>query len=205
MASFQTQGHLVDEAHEVTQEVMSRYHQGLADCGTTVAILMYWADEESDRPAMMDRGMKVRAKIENTPLKYRKLGVADLQLSIDADWWQMATRPQQEALIDHELSHREPKVDDEGAVQRDDAERPRFERVPHDHEIGTFTSVVQHYGEASSELELMREFDQHRSQQWLFADMAVEDEDDDEDEDAKTLAMDRRAAAGHVRRAAVAR
>jgi hypothetical protein len=204
MASFQTQGPLVDEAQEVTQEVMSRYHQGLADCGTTVAILMYWADEESDRPAMMDRGLKIRAKIENTPLKYRKLGVADLQISIDADWWQMATRPQQEALLDHELAHREPKVDDEGAVVRDDADRPKFERVPHDFQVGTFASVVQHYGEASSELELVREFDQHRSQQWLFDDLAVEHEED-EDEDARTLAMDRRAAAGHERRAAVAR
>ena len=114
----------------------------------------------------------------------------------------MATRPQQEALLDHELAHREPKVDDEGAVQRDDAERPKLQSVPHDHLIGTFTSVVQHYGEASSELELMREFDQHRSQQWLFADMEVEDEDDDPD--AQTLAMDRRQAAGHARRAAVA-
>lgn len=203
MAIFETRGPLVDEAQEVVQEVMGKYHQGLADCGTTVAVLMYYADEESDRPAIVEHGYKVRAKIENTPLRYRKLGVPDLQISIDADWWQMATRPQQEALLDHELSHREPKVDEEGAVQRDDADRPKFERVPHDHQIGTFTSVVQHYGEASSELELMREFDQHRSQQWLFADMAVEDEEDDED--ARTLAMDRRAAAGHVRRAAVAR
>jgi hypothetical protein len=202
MAIFQTTGPLVDEAQEVTQEVMAKYHQGLADCGTTVAILMHYADEESDKPAITERGYKVRAKIENTPLKYRKLGVADLQISIDADWWQMATRPQQEALLDHELNHRTPKVDDEGAVQRDDADRPKFERVPHDYQIGCFTSVVQHYGEASSELELMREFDQHRSQQWLFADMEVEEEDDDED--ARTLAIDRRQAAGHVRRAAVA-
>ena len=86
MATFQTQGPLVNEAQEVTQEVMAKHHQGLADCGTTVAVLMYYADEESDLPAMTDRGMKVRAKIANTPLKYRKLGVADLQISIDADW-----------------------------------------------------------------------------------------------------------------------
>lgn len=202
MPSFSTKGPLVDEAQEVTQEVMAKYHQGLADCETTVAILMYYPDEESDRPAMTERGYKIRAKIENTPLRYRKLGVADLQISIDADWWQMATRPQQEALIDHELSHRVPKVDDKGAVKRDDAERPMFERVPHDHQIGTFTSVVQHYGEASSELELIREFDEHRTQQWLFAECEPEEEDEPEDDDVATLAMDRREAAKTVRRMA---
>lgn len=202
MPKFYTKGPLVDEAQEVVQDVMQKYHQGLADCGATVAILMYYADEESDKPAMTERGYRIRAKIENTPLKYRKLGVQDLQISIDADWWQMATRPQQEALIDHELSHREPKVDEDGGVVRDDAERPKFERVPHDHQIGTFTSVVQHYGEASSELELMREFDEHRRQQWLFADMEPEDEEPDEDDDVATLAMDRREAAKITRRMA---
>ena len=201
MPNFSSRGPLVDEAQEVTQEVMAKYHQGLADCGSTVAILMYYADEESDKPALQDRGRKIRAKIENTPLKYLKLGVPDLQISIDADWWQMATRPQQEALIDHELSHREPKVDEEGAVQRDDAERPKFERVPHDHEVGCFTSVVQHYGEASSELEIMREFDEHRRQQWLFAECEPE-EDEPEDDDVATLAMDRREAQKISRRMA---
>ena len=114
----------------------------------------------------------------------------------------MATRPQQEALLDHELAHREPKVDDEGAVQRDDADRPKFERVPHDHHIGTFTSVVQHYGEASSELEIMREFDEHRRQQWLFAECEPEEEEPDQDDDVATLAMDRREAAKISRRMA---
>jgi hypothetical protein len=200
--NFSTKGPLVDEAQEVTQEVMAKYHQGLADCGSTVAFLMYYADEESDQPALTVRGKKCRATIANTPLKYRKLGVPDLQISIDADWWQMATRPQQEALLDHELSHRDPRVDQEGAVVRDDADRPKFQSVPHDHHIGTFTSVVQHYGEASSELELIREFDEHRRQQWQFAECEDEDEDDPEAHDVGTLAMDRKKAAQISRRMA---
>jgi hypothetical protein len=202
MSNFSTAGPLVDEAQEVVQEVMAKHHQGLADCGTTVAILMYYPEEDSEKPALTDRGRKIRAKIDNTPLKYRKLGVPDLQISIDADWWGMATRPQQEALIHHELCHRAPKVDDKGAVKRDDADRPMFERILHDFDIGVFTRVVQDYGEASSEIEIMREFDEHRRQQWLFSELEPEDEDEPEDDDVATLAMDRKQAAQISRRMA---
>lgn len=201
MSSFSTKGPMVDEAQEVVQEVIQKHHQGLADCGATVAILMYYADEDSDQPALTVRGKKCRATIANTPLKYRKLGVPDLQISIDADWWGMATRPQQEALVHHECCHRVPKVDKNGAVARDDAERPMFERILHDFDIGVFTRVVQDYGEASSEIEFMREFDEHRRQQWLFADCEPEEEDEPDD-DAVTLAMDRKQAAQISRRMA---
>jgi len=200
MATFTAAGPLVDEAQEIVRAVMPRYHQGLQDCGTTVACLMWVADEDREEPAIKQNGHAVRARIRTTPLRYRKLGVPDLQIDLDADWWGGASRRQQEALIDHELSHRAPAVDRDGNVKRDDHDRPQHARVDHDHEHGWFDAVARHYGEASGEVEQFRAFDEHRTQQWLFDE--PEEEDEEPEDDAATLKIDQRRAARLVARIA---
>lgn len=178
-------GDRVDAAADSVDRMMEQYHSELRDAGVTVSVLM--ASAETDEhgepvggPAVTAQGYPCEAKIQVTPYRYRVLSVADAQITVDADIWDILTNRQRDALIDHELTHLELSVDDSGAVVRDDCERPKMRIRKHDRVLGAFDSVVCRHGESSPEHRQWEAIAEAKTQQWLFAPEVDEELEDDD-------------------------
>jgi hypothetical protein len=206
MTTYTTHGDAVNEAREILERIRDSHFPDVRDHGVTFQILLAHpaTDKNGDPtgPALKRHGVPCHAMIAVTPYKYRCMDVPDCQLYLDADWWECLTARQREALIHHELQHISFKVDKDGGLKTDDRERPLFGMGPHHHEFGWFDSTVREFGEASNEFSQWQAFDEHRRQQWLFADLEPEEDEPEEDDDHATLAMDRRQAAKITRKMA---
>ncbi len=157
MATYSSAPH---EVHDVVSSVMERYHGGLCDAGVTVTVLFAYAPRDSNGdpvgPAIKVHGAPALASIKITSLRDRAAGLADSIMLIDGDRFDELSPEELEALIDHELTHLELKVDDQGAVKRDDLDRPAMKIRPHDWEFGWFDEVARRHGEKSVEVKQAR-------------------------------------------------
>jgi hypothetical protein len=79
-------------------------------------------------------------------------GLADAEITLDADRWKELGRGKRIGLIDHELTHIELVYDDDG-LALDDNERPKLKLRKHDYEFGWFNEVVERHGNDSLERE----------------------------------------------------
>jgi hypothetical protein len=140
---------------ELIYAVMAQYHAELKELGATVQALLATAqpgrDGEPGGPALKHRGQAAYALIRTTKLSERVLGMADLEIQIDAEYWSEAGEETRRALIDHELSHRIPRLDKDGSPKRDDLDRPLFAGVDHDFEVGWFFSIPRRHSSKSVE------------------------------------------------------
>lgn len=184
--TYETTGDRVRDARERTQRMIDQYHPELRDVELTFAILM--ASPPTDKngdpsgPAVSHGGYPCAAKIKVTPYPYRCLRIPDVQVFIDADWWECLTGRQRDALVDHEITHITLATDADGAVSRDDADRPKIKMRKHDRRVEGFDEVVRRHGESAPEQMAWRDFDRARVQQWLF-DAQPDEELVDEDEE----------------------
>lgn len=205
MTTYTTSGDTINEAREILERIRDQFFPDVRDHGVTFALLLAHpaTDKNGDPtgPALKRHGVPCHALIAVTPYKYRCMKVPDCQLYLDADWWDCLTTKQRDALMHHECQHISFKTDKDGNLKRDDLDRPLFGMAPHHHEFGWFDSTVREFGEASNEFMQWQSFDEHRRQQWLFAECEPEEEPDEDDE-VTTLAMDRREAAKLTRRMA---
>jgi hypothetical protein len=145
------------QAPDVTstiETVQSEHHEDLV--GITVAGLFAF-DTESSLPVLKHQGYPAGAVVRITPLKDRALGMADATIVVDRAGWLALSQRQRIALLDHELTHLERKIDKEtGELVCDVLDRPKLGMRKHDHSFGWFDEVAQRHGEASPEVRQAR-------------------------------------------------
>lgn len=122
----------------------------------TIAALFMHDDENSDS-VLSHQGYAAQAMVRITPVRDRKLGVADAVIIVDRANWLRLNVQQRDALIDHELYHLERVADDEsGELKFDAVDRPKLRIRKHDHQFGWFDAIAERHGEASAELRQAR-------------------------------------------------
>jgi hypothetical protein len=150
------------EIQEAIIKTMADYHGAKADAGVKVLTLMVspTLDENDDPvgPAITVAGHKAAAKTKILSLKDRVVTGCDAETQIDADVWDESSDEERTALIDHELTHLELRVDDQGGVIRDDVDRPKLRIRKHDRQFGFFDVVAHRHGIASFEVRECRRF-----------------------------------------------
>lgn len=97
----------------------------------------------------------------------------DFVILLNAEWWQAAEvdNSQREALLDHELCHAAPKLDDAGDQVEDERGRKVWRTRKHD--LEEFSEVVERRGLYKRDLELMAQA-MTRSRQRSLLDMRDE-------------------------------
>lgn len=137
-------------------EVMQQYHSELDDAGVTVGVLLAYGPTDKDGvvtgPALNNHGVPCMAKIRINSLRNRAAGLPDALLEIDGDQIEEWSYEQLIAIIDHELEHLELLVDKNGAIKRDDLDRPRLTMRKHDWEFGWFDVIARRHGDNSPEV-----------------------------------------------------
>lgn len=111
------------------------------------------ADGDSKGFALMKHGIRALGITRKLSIKDRVMGRGDAEVCLDGDWWKEQTAARQKALLDHEMHHIEVKLDEHGAVIRDDLKRPKLKLRKHDVEVGWFAMVAGRHGSNSLEIE----------------------------------------------------
>ena len=129
---------------------VEQYHPDLKQAGVTFAVLMASPGtdkhgEPKEGPALKENGYPAAATIRAHKLRDKALGLADVLICIDEEYWKQANKKRRLALLDHELYH----LDLQEAL--DDLGRPTFKIRRHDYEIGVFNEVAERHGVASVE------------------------------------------------------
>lgn len=151
-----------DKEHlDVLKRAQTKFHKRLAQYGITVSLLVARAeidDEtgETKGPALKHRGLPALGVTRAIPVKLRAHGLADAEITIDGDEWKGLTNAERLAIMDHELTHIEPKFDSDGNLKLDTCGRPKIEMRHHDYEFGWFTEVAGRHREASQEVQQAR-------------------------------------------------
>lgn len=156
---------------KLVAQVMKRFHGALDDAGVTVDVLMAHArtDKNGDPvgPALSLGGCACVGKIKVMSLKDRAAGRADAEMILDGDRWLEFADEVQAAIVDHELTHLELCIGDNG-LRTDDLGRPKLRLRKHDHQFGWFDEIVRRHGENSIEWEQYAQFTNVTYQQlWL--------------------------------------
>lgn len=128
--------------------VMRFYHKRLTDADLTVDILMA---TNPDGDAVKHGGYKAAAVIRKNSLAERTVGESDCRLTIDSAWWEAHDKTERTALIDHEFTHVEFAIDNDGAIKRDDLNRPKLKLRKHDFQIGGFEEICERHGAKAPE------------------------------------------------------
>lgn len=146
-----------NELNDSLAAVMEHYHPHLRDAGLAVEILRAYAprDDNDDPvgPALKLHGYECCATIKILDLKNRVAGRGDAELLLDGDNLDTWSEDQLRAILDHELTHLELRVDDHGGVQRDDFGRPLLRIRKHDRQFGWFDCVALRHGMNSVEMQ----------------------------------------------------
>jgi len=141
-----------DLAYEILTEFES--HKPLLDVKIKIDFVFASPDLDDDgqqvNEALKKNGRKALGIARKIPLKDRALGRGDVEVALDAPWWEEATVKQKAALLDHELHHFEPKQKD-GAFVFDDLGRPIIQMRKHDFEFGWFKIIAERHGGNSPE------------------------------------------------------
>jgi hypothetical protein len=157
---------------QIVERMMDRYHPQLRDAKVTIECLLAFPttdkNGDSSGPALKHAGYPVAALVKIIGLKERTAGRSDVEIVIDGEKWDERSELERDALIDHELEHLELKTDKDGALVRDDLERPRLKIRKHDVQVGWFDAIVRRHGRASYEFQQWEEIKAVNYQQrWL--------------------------------------
>ncbi len=146
-----------DDVKQLANAILCEFesHQPLLNARVTVDYLFAHPeiDEQTGDPigdAITHRGRKAFGSCRKISLKDRAKGMADAEITLDAQWWAQASPEERKALLDHELHHIAVKIDKRGLV-RDDLGRPAIQLRRHDIEFGWFRAVAARHGEHSME------------------------------------------------------
>lgn len=140
-----------DDVHELARKVIEKWHPDLWEAGATVGCLFASCD---DGPAVKLHGYPCIAKVRIVPYKERVKGSEDIEVIIDQEWWVKHHADERMAIMDHELTHPEPKRDKKsGKIKQDDLGRPKLGMRLHDWEVTGFTEVAMRHKAASAEVQ----------------------------------------------------
>lgn len=159
------------EVMAVVDRVMHEHHAELEGAGVTIQVLLaHQYDKDGEPlPAMKTRGQQVLAKVSITNLQDRTRGLADAKLVIDREFgWSHLSDSRRAALIDHELTHLNLTVDQDGMTKLDDRGRPKLHMRHHDWELTGFAEVAERHGEAAVEVHEMIRWQEAYGQFALF-------------------------------------
>lgn len=147
---------ILDQDHAIHQRLveMSRlYHGQLVEARVTISVVLCSnrdADGEEIDPALTHGGYPALATIKINSLKDRAEGKADATITVDGNRWDEWPEAELDAILDHELTHLELVLDD-GALVRDDLNRPKLRMRKHDFQMGFFSEVAERHHAAAME------------------------------------------------------
>lgn len=146
-----------NELKDSLAAVMDQFHPHLRDAKLAVDILLAHAprdgNDDPNGPAVRLHGYECCATIKILDLKNRVAGRGDVELLLDGDRCDTWSEDQLRAILDHELTHVELQVSDNGHLKRDDINRPLLRLRNHDHQFGWFDCVARRHGENSIEIQ----------------------------------------------------
>lgn len=128
------------EVLDLINSTIEEFYPELVEADVTVDAMMAY-DEKGGFP-VKHGGYPALAMIKSTSLKNRVKGMADAEITIDAEAFKNMNKLQQKALIDHELCHLIVVRDKEGNIKTDDADRPKLRMRKHDHQMGWFREIA---------------------------------------------------------------
>lgn len=137
---------------KLAKELLNAYPTYKPVLDYKVRIDFAWAradrDETNDQPrnnAISVRGVKALGVTRLIGSKDRVMGRGDVEITLDADWWDDASHEEQLAVLDHELYHIVVKG------EKDSYGRPKLSLRKHDYEFGWFKEIAMRHGTASQE------------------------------------------------------
>jgi hypothetical protein len=131
--------------------LIRRFHRELTVAEVSIDYLFVSTD--GDGPALTLHGTAAYAVVKISSSKDRAKGMADAEILIDRNRYEMMTDKQKDALLDHELYHLLVQKEDDGGFKVDDQQRPRLRMRPHDHEFGWFVEIARRHQEHSIEVQ----------------------------------------------------
>jgi len=153
----------LEPSHHLSQRLdamLGAHHPALKEAGVTVALILCRkvdANGEIVDPAISVGGYPALAKIKINSLEDRVQGKADATITIDGNHWDEWPTPRVDAILDHELTHLELRVDKDGSLVRDDCGRPVLRMRRHDQQHGWFNDVAKRHGEDAVEVEQLKQ------------------------------------------------
>lgn len=144
-----------EEVYKIARELIEKHHPNTDKAGVKFDILFATSDSGH---ALKCHGWPANAVVRIVGPVERAKGAGDAEIRIDADIWESLTEAEQAALVDHELYHVMPVLDDaSGEWKRDAYDRPKLKMRPHDMQVGWFTEIANRHGESSMERKQARE------------------------------------------------
>lgn len=140
---------VLDRIHRMRQ----KYHQHLDQ--VRIGALFVFTDEPEC--ALKQQGYEKAAMAKIIGTQERAAGLPDALIVIDRYTYSGLTAKECDALIDHELTHIAPEIDDNGAPKFDVLDRPKLKMRLHDWQLGWFDEVAQRHGEHAPEVKQARE------------------------------------------------
>lgn len=129
------------EIYEMLADLISAYHDHLKEA----QIGLLWILEPR-----LKKGKRNLGTCAVVPEKWHRICGLDLLIEIDFEFWQGADDNARRYLLDHELSHAEPKLGEDLHVERDKTGRGIYKSVPHD--VEEFAGPIRRWGMQSSDL-----------------------------------------------------
>lgn len=169
-----------ESVNQLANEIMCQYpdHAPLLDAKVKIDFVFAFADVDEKtgvrtNVALTRNGVQALGLTRKLSLKDRAMGRGDAEIALDADYWLDVAVETQRALLDHELHHLAVKMSPQGAVKRDDLNRPVLEIRHHDHDFGWFDVIAKRHGQYSIEQQQAKLMLEH-SGQYYWPDLVGE-------------------------------
>lgn len=167
------------ELHDQVEDVIGLYHGDLRDAEVTFGVLLAepLCDEsgEPTGPAVRVRGHEVVAAVRVVNYRDRVAGLPDVQIVIDRMRWDESSEAERQAVIDHLCESLHIKRDSDGAIIRDDLDRPKLSVRHPERIVEWFDAVVRRNGSAAPEWHQFESIREHTRQQRFDFDRAPHD------------------------------
>ena len=108
------------------------------------------------------------ATIKINSYRDRVEGKADVTITIDGHHWDELSDAELAAVLDHELTHLELVIEEDGSVSRDDIDRPKLRMRKHDFQIGGFNEVAKRHKADSLEVQAVAKVGKGFVEQGVF-------------------------------------
>lgn len=158
------------------QPLIAKFHKELETFEVRIDFIMAYAPrDENGYPtgaAIKWQGLQAAGLCRILSLKDRAMGRGDVEIILDGDRWDNWSEEQQNALIDHELTHIAPVVNQKGVLQQDDLGRPKLKCRKHDFQVGWFHSIAQRHGIHSFEVQQARTLKEEAGQFYFQGEFA---------------------------------
>ena len=141
---------------EMGAAIIKQYHKDLNTVGVKLEYLFAYAPTneagEKKGAALKSHGYPCSGAAGIINLEGRVMGRQDGKVILDGDGWGRMSEQQQNALLDHEISHFLVARNLEGEAIYDDCGRPKLKMRLHDFQAGWFHDIAARHGAASAEM-----------------------------------------------------